>query len=390
MDEQEFIFLSPPHVGDVERELLLAAFDSNWIAPAGPDLALFEDELAGLVGVPHAVALSSGTAAIHLALLALGVGPGDDVLVSDLTFAATANAVVYAGARPVFIDSDDVSWNIDPDLLDDELDARARLGRLPSALIVVDLYGQCADWDRISATCRRYEIPVIEDAAEALGATYRGRAAGSFGDLGVFSFNGNKIITTSGGGMLVGRSTEHIERARYLGTQARQPVAHYEHEDIGFNYRMSNLLAALGRGQLRNLASRVAARQAVNDRYRQALADVDGLAFMPVADYGVPNQWLTVITLDPGVLGVGPEHVLTGLLSKGIEARPAWKPMHLQPIFAGAETRGGRVGERIFSRGLCLPSGSSLTVDQQDRVVVALRSLLGVATSADASAMGRV
>jgi dTDP-4-amino-4,6-dideoxygalactose transaminase len=390
MDEQEFIFLSPPHVGDVERELLLAAFDSNWIAPAGPDLALFEDELAGLVGVPHAVALSSGTAAIHLALLALGVGPGDDVLVSDLTFAATANAVVYAGARPVFIDSDDVSWNIDPDLLDDELDARARLGRLPSALIVVDLYGQCADWDRISATCRRYEIPVIEDAAEALGATYRGRAAGSFGDLGVFSFNGNKIITTSGGGMLLGRSTEHIERARYLGTQARQPVAHYEHEDIGFNYRMSNLLAALGRGQLRNLASRVAARQAVNDRYRQALADVDGLAFMPVADYGVPNQWLTVITLDPGVLGVGPEHVLTGLLSKGIEARPAWKPMHLQPIFAGAETRGGRVGERIFSRGLCLPSGSSLTVEQQDRVVVALRSILGVATSADASAMGRV
>jgi dTDP-4-amino-4,6-dideoxygalactose transaminase len=390
MDEQEFIFLSPPHVGDVERELLLAAFDSNWIAPAGPDLALFEDELAGLVGVPHAVALSSGTAAIHLALLTLGVGPGDDVLVSDLTFAATANAVVYAGARPVFIDSDDVSWNIDPDLLDDELDARARLGRLPSALIVVDLYGQCADWDRISATCRRYEIPVIEDAAEALGATYRGRAAGSFGDLGVFSFNGNKIITTSGGGMLLGRSTEHIERARYLGTQARQPVAHYEHEDIGFNYRMSNLLAALGRGQLRNLASRVAARQAVNDRYRQALADVDGLAFMPVADYGVPNQWLTVITLDPGVLGVGPEHVLTGLLSKGIEARPAWKPMHLQPIFAGAETRGGRVGERIFSRGLCLPSGSSLTVEQQDRVVVALRSILGVATSADASAMGRV
>jgi dTDP-4-amino-4,6-dideoxygalactose transaminase len=390
MDEQEFIFLSPPHVGDVERELLLAAFDSNWIAPAGPDLSLFEDELAGLVGVPHAVALSSGTAAIHLALLTLGVGPGDDVLVSDLTFAATANAVVYAGARPVFIDSDDVSWNIDPDLLDDELDARARLGRLPSALIVVDLYGQCADWDRISATCRRYEIPVIEDAAEALGATYRGGAAGSFGDLGVFSFNGNKIITTSGGGMLVGRSTEHIERARYLGTQARQPVAHYEHEDIGFNYRMSNLLAALGRGQLRNLASRVAARQAVNDRYRQALADVDGLSFMPLADYGVPNQWLTVITLDPDVLGVGPEHVLTGLLSTGIEARPAWKPMHLQPIFAGSERRGGRVGERIFSRGLCLPSGSSLTVEQQDRVVVALRSLLGVATSADSSAMGRV
>jgi dTDP-4-amino-4,6-dideoxygalactose transaminase len=390
MDEHDFIYLSPPHVGELERELLLAAFDSNWIAPAGPDLALFEAELASVVGVPHAVALSSGTAAIHLALLTLGVGPGDDVLVSDLTFAATANAVVYAGARPVFVDSDEASWNIDPDLLDEELEERARHGRLPSALIVVDLYGQCADWDRINASCRRYEIPVIEDAAEALGATYRGRPAGSFADLGVFSFNGNKIITTSGGGMLVGRSADRINRARYLGTQARQPLPHYEHEDVGFNYRMSNLLAALGRGQLVNLPARVAARRAVNDRYRRALADIDGLSFMPVADYGVPNHWLTVVTLDPDVLGVSPSGVLAGLLDAGIEARPAWKPMHLQPVFAGAEVKGGRVGERIFATGLCLPSGSALTVEQQDRVIAALRSLLSVATSATASAMGRV
>jgi dTDP-4-amino-4,6-dideoxygalactose transaminase len=390
MGEHEFINLSPPHVGELERELLLAAFDSNWIAPAGPDLTLFEAQLASMVGVPHAVALSSGTAAIHLALLTLGVQPGDDVLVSDLTFAATANAVVYAGARPVFIDSDETSWNLDPDLLDEVLDERARVGRLPSALIVVDLYGQCADWDRITASCGRYEIPVIEDAAEALGATYRGRPAGSLADLGVFSFNGNKIITTSGGGMLVGRSAEHLDRARYLGTQARQPVPHYEHEDVGFNYRMSNLLAALGRGQLVNLPARVAARQAINARYRQALAEVDGLSFMPVADYGVPNHWLTVVTLDPDVLDVSPTDVLAGLLDAGIEARPAWKPMHMQPVFAGAEIRGGRVSRRVFTTGLCLPSGSALTVEQQDRVIAALRSLLSVATPATASAMGRV
>jgi dTDP-4-amino-4,6-dideoxygalactose transaminase len=376
--EREFVFLSPPHVGELERQLLLAAFDSNWIAPTGPDLGAFEQELAAYVDLPHAVALSSGTAALHLALVAVGVEPGDDVIVSDLTFAATANAVVYAGARPVFIDSDAATWNMDPDLLAEELDARARHGRLPSAVIVVDLYGQCASWDRISEICRAYEIPTIEDAAESLGATYRGRSAGALADLGVFSFNGNKIITTSGGGMLVGRSGEHIERVRYLSTQARQPVAHYEHVDIGFNYRMSNLLAALGRGQLRNLPERVAARRDVNARYRAELTGIPGLEFMPVADHGEPNHWLTVVTIDPEVTGRTPHELVRILLAQDIEARPAWKPMHLQPVFAGAEVRGGSVGAEVFATGLCLPSGSSLTIEQQTRVVDALRSALGV------------
>jgi dTDP-4-amino-4,6-dideoxygalactose transaminase len=389
MPEHDFVFLSPPHVGELERELLLAAFDSNWIAPTGPDLGAFEQELAAFVDLPHAVALSSGTAALHLALLALGVEPGDDVIVSDLTFAATANAVVYAGARPVFLDSDTRTWNLDPDLLAEELDARARLGRLPSAVVVVDLYGQCADWDRIDEICRAYEVPTVEDAAEALGASYRGRPAGALADLGVFSFNGNKIITTSGGGMLVGRSGEQIERVRYLSTQARQPVAHYEHVDIGFNYRMSNLLAALGRGQLRNLRDRVAARRDVNARYRAELSDVPGLEFMPIADHGVPNHWLTVVTVDPDVTGRTPHDLVRELLARDIEARPAWKPMHLQPVFADAEVRGGAVGEHVFATGLCLPSGSSLTIEQQTRVVDALRVALGVDAPTHAVPGGR-
>jgi dTDP-4-amino-4,6-dideoxygalactose transaminase len=390
MADRDFIFLSPPHVGELERELLLAAFDSNWIAPTGPDLALFEAELASMVDVPHAVALSSGTAALHLALVAVGVEPGDDVLVSDLTFAASANAVVYAGARPIFIDSDERTWNLDPELLAEELDARAKLGKLPSAVVVVDLYGQCADWDRITDACRAYEVPVIADAAEALGATYRGRPAGSLADLGVFSFNGNKIITTSGGGMLVGRSKQQIEHVRYLATQARQPVPHYEHVDIGFNYRMSNLLAALGRGQLRNLPDRVAARRDVNARYRAELTGVPGLGFMPVADYGEPNHWLTVVTIDPAVCGREPLEVVAELHAQDIEARPAWKPMHLQPVFADAPVRGGSVGERIFATGLCLPSGSSLTIEQQARVVDALLTAIDRATHASAMATGGI
>ena len=263
MNTDDFIYLSPPHMGDTERRFLLEAFDSNWIAPAGPDIPAFEEEFASIIGCRHAVALNSGTAALHLALEVLGVGSGDDVLVSDLTFAATANAIAYRGANPVFVDADSTSWNLDPDLLAEELRRRAINGRLPKAVIAVDLYGQVADFDRIVATCREYEIPVIEDAAEALGATYRGRPAGSLADLAAFSFNGNKIITTSGGGMLVGDDPAHIARARHLSTQAREPVVHYEHVDIGYNYRLSNLLAALGRGQLQSLPDRVAARRAV-------------------------------------------------------------------------------------------------------------------------------
>ena len=358
------LFLSPPDVGPRERELLLDAFDSNWIAPLGPHVDAFEREFAGFVGAGHAAALSSGTAALHLALVLLGVGPGDDVLVPSLTFAATAFAVTYVGARPVFVDSERATWNLDPELVEEELAARARTGRdQPAALIGVDLYGQCASWDPILASCAAHGVPVIEDAAEALGATYRGRAAGSFGALNVFSFNGNKIITTSGGGMLVGNDPAVIERARHLSTQARDPAPHYEHTEIGFNYRMSNLLAALGRGQLEGLPAKVARRRAINAAYRAALAEVDGIGFLPDAPDGEPTNWLTVITVDD------PTTVREHLEALDIEARPAWKPMHLQPVFAGCETRGGAVAEEIFRTGLCLPSGSAMTDADIARVV---------------------
>jgi dTDP-4-amino-4,6-dideoxygalactose transaminase len=367
------LFLSPPEVGPRERELLLEAFDSNWIAPLGPHVDAFEREFAEFVGMRSAAALSSGTAALHLALLLLGVGPGDDVLVPSLTFVAPANAVTYVGARPVFVDSERESWNLDPALVEEEFAARAQAGRpQPAALLGVDLYGQCADWDPILEACARYGVPVIEDAAEALGATYRGRPAGSFGALGVFSFNGNKIITTSGGGMLVADDPALIERARHLSTQARDPAPHYEHTEIGFNYRMSNLLAALGRGQLEGLPDKVARRRAINAQYRAAFADVEGIGFLPNAPFGEPTNWLTVITVDEERFGASPTRIREHLDSLDIEARPAWKPMHLQPVFAGCEMRAGAVAEAIFRTGLCLPSGSSMTAADVDRVVEAV------------------
>jgi dTDP-4-amino-4,6-dideoxygalactose transaminase len=358
------LFLSPPDVGARERELLLDAFDSNWIAPLGPHVDAFEREFAEFVGVGHAAALSSGTAALHLALVLLGVGPGDDVLVPSFTFAATANAVTYVGARPVFLDSEWSTWNVDPDLVEEELATRFHDGREPpAALVGVDLYGQCATWDPILASCAAYGVPIIEDAAEALGATYRGRAAGSFGALNVFSFNGNKIMTTSGGGMLAADDPELIARARHLSTQAREPAPHYEHREVGFNYRMSNLLAALGRAQLESLPAKVARRREINAAYRAAFAEVPGIGFLPNAPDGEPTNWLTVVTLDD------PTPVREHLATLDIEARPAWKPMHLQPVFAGCEMRGGAVAEEIFRRGLCLPSGSAMTATDVDRVV---------------------
>ena len=287
------IYLSPPHMGPAERELLLDAFDSNWIAPLGPHVDAFEREFCETVGVPHAAALSSGTAALHLALLMLGVGPGDEVLVSTFTFAATANAVTYLGAKPVFIDSDRETWNMDPGLLEEELAGCARRGKLPKAVIAVDLYGQCADYDRILAACGRYGVPLVEDAAEALGATYKGKPAGSFGAAAAFSFNGNKIITTSGGGMLVSRDAGLVERARYLSQQARDPAPHYQHSTIGYNYRMSNLLAAVGRGQLKVLEDRVSRKREIFRYYKSTLGGVPGLSFMPEAGYGCSNRWLT-------------------------------------------------------------------------------------------------
>jgi dTDP-4-amino-4,6-dideoxygalactose transaminase len=356
-------------MGNAERALLLDAFDSNWIAPLGPHVEEFEREFAEMLGLPAAVALSSGTAALHLALVVLGVGPGDDVLVPTLTFVASANVVRYLGARPVFVDSEAATWNIDPQLVDDELAERASAGTLPAALIGVDLYGQCASWDPIVESCARHGVPMVDDAAEALGATYRDRPAGTFGAMGAFSFNGNKIITTSGGGMLVSDDASLIERARGLSMQARDPAPHYQHSVTGFNYRMSNLLAAVGRGQLQLLEAKVAARRTTKCRYRSALADVPGIGFMPDAPDGDPTNWLTVVTVDEDEFGASPTAIREHLETLDIEARPAWKPMHLQPLFADCPMRGGGVADEIFRTGLCLPSGSAMTEGDVARVV---------------------
>jgi dTDP-4-amino-4,6-dideoxygalactose transaminase len=366
------IYLSPPEVGAEERRMLLDAFDSNWIAPVGPDIDAFERELAERVGAGHAVALSSGTAALHLALLLVGVGPGDDVLVPSFTFVATAAAVTYLGANPVLVDCSASNWTIDPDLVEAELAARARAGRLPSAVVTVDLYGQCADYDRLTALCDEYDLPLVADAAEALGATYRGSPAGSFGTAAVFSFNGNKIITTSGGGMLVADSAELVDRARFLATQARDPFPHYEHSVLGFNYRLSNLLAALGRAQLAGLDSRIDRRRVIDASYRSALGEVPGIEFMPVLPYGEPNWWLTCILVDPGRFGADREQIRLALESVDVESRPTWKPLHLQPVFEGAPTVGGAACAAIFERGLCLPTGSALSAGDQARVVETL------------------
>jgi len=366
------IYLSPPDVGPAERELLLDAFDSGWIAPLGPHVDAFEREIAAVAGVQHAVALSSGTAALHLGLHVLGVGRGHEVITSTLTFTATANAICYQGASPVFLDVSRETWNLDPDLLEEELQIRNRRNRLPAAVLTVDLYGQCADYTRITAICERYGVPVIEDAAEALGASCGSRKAGAFGECAAFSFNGNKIITTSGGGMLVTDRRDVAERARHLSTQARQPAPHYEHEDIGFNYRMSNLLAAVGRGQLAGLDRKIEQRREINRVYRAALSGAAGVTFMPSAQYGRGNAWLTVLTIDPRAFGVDREAIRLHLESLNVESRPLWKPMHLQPVFRDCQFSGGEVAEDLFRDGLCLPSGSSLTVEEQQFVIAGI------------------
>jgi dTDP-4-amino-4,6-dideoxygalactose transaminase len=368
------IYLSPPDVGDVERKLLLEAFDSNWVAPVGPDLDAFEAQVAEVVGVTHAVALSSGTAALHLALVAAGVRHGDTVLVPSFTFAATANAVMYLGARPVFLDSTTESWNVDPALVAEELRRRAARGKLPRAVIAVDMYGQCADYEPLLAACDRYGVALIEDAAEALGASYRGRPAGSFGLAGILSFNGNKIITTGGGGMLVTDDDRVAARTRHLATQAREPLPYYEHRSVGYNYRLSNLLAAVGRGQLQRLDAMIAARRETSRYYRAALGDLPGVTFMPIPGYGRSNWWLTCLLIDADRFGASRDQVLEQLARHDIEARPTWKPMHLQPVFADCAMRGGAVCADLFRRGLCLPSGSALTDHDRDRVVAAVRA----------------
>ena len=357
----------------LEEAFVAEAFASNWIAPLGPQVDAFEEEFAQVVGAPHALALSSGTAALHLALKLVGVGPGDDVLVSSFTFCASANPIVYLGGFPCFMDSERESWNMDPAELERELAFREDIGSLPKAVVLVHLYGQTADLDRICDLCARYGVPLIEDAAEALGATYRGRPPGTRGIAGVFSFNGNKIITTSGGGMLVSPDEGLIQAARKLATQARDPAPHYQHSEIGYNYRMSNLLAAVGRGQLQVLEERVEARRRNFEFYARALGDLPGIQFMPEAPWGRHSRWLTCLTIDPREFGTTREDVRLALERENIEARPVWKPLHMQPVFAGCTFVGDEVAQEIFEDGLCLPSGSNLSDSDLERIVAVVR-----------------
>ena len=366
--------LSTPHLGGEERRYLDEALASNWIAPLGPQVDAFEEEFRASVGAGAALALSSGTAGLHLALRLADVGPGDEVLVSTLTFVASVNPIRYLGATPVFVDSETTSWNIDPALVAEVVRTKVRLGRPPKAVIVVHLYGQSADLDPIMAVCAEFGIPVIEDAAESLGSTYRSRWSGTLGWVGVYSFNGNKIITTSGGGMLVANDPAVVARARNLASQAREPAPHYEHSEVGYNYRLSNLLAAVGRGQLEVLERRVNARRAHFSRYLAALGDLPGVEFMPEAAWGRHTRWLTTLTIDPIAFGHDRESVRCALAQMGIEARPLWKPMHLQSLYAGCEVAGGAVAERLFAQGLCLPSGSNLGPAVIDQVAAVVRS----------------
>jgi dTDP-4-amino-4,6-dideoxygalactose transaminase len=369
------IYLSPPDVGTLERGFVNAAIDSNWVAPIGPDLDAFEADLAAVSGRKYAVGLSSGTAGLHLCLHAHGIGSGDRVAVSSFTFAASANAVAYTGAEPVFVDSDESSWNMSPELLDEVLGEANHDGRPIAAVLAVDLYGQCCDYDRITEVCERRDVLLISDAAESLGAFYKGRPAGSMGKAAVFSFNGNKIITTSSGGMVVTDDEALAQRIRFLATQAREPVPHYEHEEVGFNYRLSNLLAAFGRGQVATLSDRVAARRGVNERYQAGFAGLP-LTFSPVPEWSEPNYWLSCVLLDTATT-VTPEDVRLALEAHNIESRPLWKPMHQQPVFKGSESHLNGVSDALFARGLCLPSGSALSVDDQDRVISIVRSAFG-------------
>ncbi|MEM1502846.1 aminotransferase class I/II-fold pyridoxal phosphate-dependent enzyme [Domibacillus sp. 8LH] len=377
MADSSRIYLSSPHMSGREQLYINEAFDQNWIAPLGPNVDNFERELAAYTGVEDAAAVSSGTAAIHLALRLLGVEAGDAVFCSSLTFIASANPILYQGAEPVFIDSEPDTWNMSPDALER---AFSEAEVLPKAVIVVNLYGQSAKMDEIMAICDRYGVPVVEDAAESLGAEYKGKKSGSFGKFGVFSFNGNKIITTSGGGMLVSNDVKALRKARFLATQARDPAPYYQHSEAGYNYRMSNLLAGVGRAQLEVLDDRVGARRSVFNRYVEAFGEAVGFDFMPEMNGTKHNRWLTTLTIDPEKAGFTPMQLIDRLAEYNIEARPVWKPLHLQPLFEGVKyyshTQEHSVSDELFEKGVCLPSGSNMTEEQQERVISVIQEML--------------
>lgn len=365
------IWLASPHMSDegYEMKYIKEAFDSNWVAPLGPNVNEFEKELASKVGAKHAAALTSGTGAIHLALNAAGVGEGDIVFCPTLTFSATANPIIYQKATPVFVDSDYETWNMNPKALEAAFE---KYGDKVKAVLVVHLYGLSADMDKIMEICSRYKVTVIEDAAESLGAYYKGRHTGTFGTFGVFSFNGNKIITTSGGGMLVSDDEEKIKKVRFWSTQSRDAARHYQHSELGFNYRMSNIVAGIGRGQLKVLDERIAKKKYIFDYYRKELGSLEGIDFMPINDWNEPNYWLSVMTLSSKIR---PLDVMEALETKNIESRPVWKPMHMQPFFAKYDYIGGDVSEKLFENGLCLPSDTKMTDDDLARICWIIKEL---------------
>ncbi|VEF49066.1 DegT/DnrJ/EryC1/StrS aminotransferase [Bacillus freudenreichii] len=374
---KEKIHLSSPHLSGQELEYIQEALDANWVAPVGPHVDAFEKEIANYLGVNEAVAVNSGTSAIHLALSLLDIKAGDTVFCSTLTFVASANPILYQGAEPVFIDSEPDTWNMSPAALEKGLKEAAQKGKLPKAVIVVNLYGQSAKMDEILELCNMYDIPMIEDAAESLGSSYKEKPSGTFGKFGIFSFNGNKIITTSGGGMLVSNDSEAIKKARFLATQAKDPAPHYQHSHLGFNYRMSNILAGIGRAQLQVLEERVLARRMMFSTYFSELSFIPGIQFMPELKNTFSNRWLTTLLIDETKTGVSSRTLLRLLAEENIEARPVWKPLHLQPLFKGAayhmDEYQGNVSERLFHHGICLPSGSNMTEEKMIRVISCIK-----------------
>jgi dTDP-4-amino-4,6-dideoxygalactose transaminase len=368
--ENKKIWLSSPHMSDegYEQEYVKEAFDTNWIAPLGPNVNGFEKELAAKVGVHHAAALVSGSAAIHLALKLAGVEKDNIVFCPTLTFSATANPIMYQSAKPVFIDSDYKTWNMDPEALEEAFKKYPKV----KAVLVVHLYGLSADMDRIMEICNRYNVPVIEDAAESLGTYYKGKHTGTFGDYGIYSFNGNKIITTSGGGMLVSNDKEKIDKARFWATQARDKARHYQHSELGFNYRMSNIVAGIGRGQLKVLDQRVEKKKYIYEYYKKELGNLEGLEMMPVNEWDSPNYWLSCITLSGDVR---PLDIMEALEKENIESRPVWKPMHMQPFFAEYDYIGSDVSEKLFENGVCLPSDTKMTDEDLERICGIIKGL---------------
>jgi len=364
--------LAVPHMSGNEIEYVKEAFETNWVSYLGPHVKCFEKEVAEYLSLNSALALSSGTAAVHLALKYLGVSMGDVVFCSSLTFAASCNPILYEKAEPVFIDCEPESWNMSPEALERAFVEYHASGKLPKAVVITDLYGQSADYDRLSSLCAKYQVPIVEDAAEALGAKYKNKHVGTFGKLGILSFNGNKIITTGGGGMLVSDDTNAIGKCRFLSTQARDEARYYQHSELGYNYRMSNILAGIGRGQLKLLNERVQKKGEIYETYRKAFKHINNIKMMPVASWSEPNYWLSVITIDESC-GISPDYVMDVLEADNIESRPVWKPMHLQPLYKGCKYyshyENTSVSDNLFYRGLCLPSDTGMTIEEQNRVI---------------------